>query len=182
MIKVVQGELASQTADGLIRPVQADLTAVDVVGRDLAMAAGPELEERLQGLGAIPVGGAVLTPAGELSVSYLIHVVVMSQDEAQSSMSVQLALRNGLRRAADWGLESLALPALGIGPGAEDPEGAARVLIDILFNHLDEGVAPLDLTVVVGSEYLHDVFERLIGQAAYERDTPFDTSGPAPTG
>lgn len=174
MIEVVQGDLAAQEVEAIVRPVRTDFASIDVVGRDLALAAGSELEERLERLGGIPIGGAVLTPAGRLPVSYLIHVVVMSRDEPMTSMSVQRALRNGLRRAADWGIESLALPPLGIGPGAEDPEGSARVLVDILYNHLDEGAKPLDLTVVVGSEFLRDVFERLIGQATYERGTPAD--------
>ena len=60
-------------------------------------------------------------------------------------MSVQRALRNGLRRASDWGLASLALPPFGMAVGAADPEVAARVLVEILFNHLDEGAPPREL-------------------------------------
>ena len=162
MIHVVVGELAAQAVDGLVRPVRADLSPVSAASRDIASAAGEELEERLARLGALPIGGAVLTPAGGLAAGYLIHVVVMSEEEPQTSLTVQRALRNGLRRAADWGLASIALPPLGLSVGMIEPEESARALVDILFDHLDEGVAPLDLTIVVGSDYEARLFEGLV--------------------
>jgi O-acetyl-ADP-ribose deacetylase (regulator of RNase III) len=171
VIRVVVGELASQAVEGLLRPVRSDLAPVSAASRDIAIAAGERLEERLTRLGTLPIGGAVLTPAGNLAASFLIHVVVMSEEEPQTSLSVQRALRNGLRRATDWGLASLALPPLGLGVGAIDPEGAARALVEILFNHLDEGAAPLDLTIVVASAYEVGLFEGLVEEMKRARSS-----------
>jgi O-acetyl-ADP-ribose deacetylase (regulator of RNase III) len=145
-----------------MRPVRSDMAPVSAASRDIALAAGEELEERLSRLGTLPLGGAVLTPAGLLAAPYLIHVVVMSEEEPQTAISVQRALRNGLRRAADWGLASIALPPLGLSVGMIEPEESARALVEILFNHLDEGAAPLDLTIVVGSDFEARLFEDLV--------------------
>ncbi|MGE0160331.1 MAG: macro domain-containing protein [Gemmatimonadales bacterium] len=169
MIRVVVGDLAAQAVDGLMRPVRSDLAPVSAASRDIAAAAGEELEERLARLGALPLGGAVLTPAGKLPAAYLIHVVVMSEEEPQTSLSVQRALRNGLRRAADWGLASLALPPLGLSVGMIEPEDSARALVEILFNHLDEGAAPLDLTIVVASDFEARLFEGLVDEMTRAR-------------
>ena len=169
MIRVVVGELATQSVDGLVRPVRSDLAPVSAASRDIAAAAGAELEERLARLGALPIGGAVLTPAGDLAAGYLIHVVVMSEEEPQTSLSVQKALRNGLRRAADWGLGSIALPPLGLSVGMIEPEESARALVEILFDHLEEGVAPLDLTIVVGSAYEARLFDGLVQETVRAR-------------
>lgn len=166
MIRIVLADMATLSVQGLVRPVRTDLAPVDARARDLVTAAGRELEERLARVGMLPVGGAVLTPAGSLAADYLIHVVVMSDDEPQSSFSIQRALRNGLRRAADWGLESLAVPTLGLGAGSVDPETPARALVEILFNHLDEGIPPLDLTIAVGSDFESRLFERLVDEAS----------------
>ena len=165
MIRVVRGDLATLTVDGLVRPVRSDLAPVDGASRDLMAAAGPELEARLERLGTLPVGGAVLTPSGRLPADYLIHVVVMSEEEPQTSLSIQRALRNGLRRASDWGLESLAVPALGLGAGTIEPEAPARSLVEILFNHLEKGVPPLELTIVVDSEFESKLLDRLVEDA-----------------
>ena len=169
MIRIVVGDLAAQAVDGLLRPVRTDLAPVSAASRDVGLAAGEELEERLSRLGTLPLGGAVLTPAGGLEASYLIHVVVMSEEEPQSSISVQRALRNGLRRASDWGLTSIALPPLGLSVGMTEPEESARALVEILFNHLDEGAAPQELTIVVGSDFEARLFEGLVGEMSRAR-------------
>lgn len=169
MIRVVLGDLAEQRVDALMRPVRSDLAPVSAVSRDLLLAAGEELQQRLARMGVLPVGGAVLTPSGRLAAGFLIHAVVMSEDEPQTSLSVQRALRNGLRRAADWGVGSLALPPIGLQTGTGDPEDAARALVEILFNHLDEGAAPLELTIVVSSAFECQLFERLVDEMARAR-------------
>ena len=169
MIHVVVGELRDQRVDAVMRPVRSDLAPVSGPSRDLVLNAGDDLQERLDRVGVLPVGGAVLTPAGTLPASFLIHAVVMSDEEPQTSMSVQRAVRNGLRRAADWGLGSVALPPFGLAVGTADPEVSARALIEILFNHLDEGVAPLDLTIVVSSEYESQLFGRLVEEMSRAR-------------
>lgn len=169
MIRVVVGDLATQEVSAIVRPIRSDLAPVNALAREVGSAAGPELEERIERIGAIPVGGAVITPAGDLVADFIIHVVVMSDDEPQSAMSVQNALRNGLRRAADWALDSVALPPLGIGVGTLEAEASARALVEILFNHLDEGQAPLALSMVVGSEYEAGLFGQLIDELSQHR-------------
>lgn len=170
MIQIVRGELGEAEVEAVVRPVRADLSPVSVASRDLAARAGPTVGEHLTRLGSLPLGGALITPAGDLACDFLIHVVVMSEDEPQTSHTVQKALQNGLRRAADWALESLALPPLGIGVGTTEPEVGARALAEILFNHLDEGAAPLDLTVMVTSEYELDLFQRLVDELVADRE------------
>lgn len=171
MIEVVLADLATLPVQGVIRPVSFDMAPANVLARDLVTAAGSELAERMSRIGVLPVGGAVLTPAGQLAADYLIHVVVMSHDEPQSTLSIQRALRNGLRRASDWGLESLAVPPLGLGAGSLDAESAARVLVEILFNHLDEGLPPLDLTIAVGSEFEAQLFRQLVEESGRTRSS-----------
>ena len=170
MIRVVVGELSAQTADAVVRPVRSDLAPVTPASRHLEQRAGEKLGAHLAKAGPLPLGGAVITPSGELPASFVIHVVVMSEDEPQTAFSVQRALRNGLRRAVDLGLDSLALPALGLGVGTTEPEVSARTLVEILFNHLDEGSAPLDLTIVAASEFEAELFRRLIDDPARNRD------------
>lgn len=165
MIDVVRADVATLRVQGIVRPVSSNFAPANVAARDLLIAAGSELEERMSRAGFLPVGGAVLTPAGALAADYLIHVVVMSADEPQSSLSIQRALRNGLRRATDWGLESLAVPALGLGAGSIDSETPARVVVDVLGNHLNEGVPPVDLTIAVSSDFELELFRRLVEEA-----------------
>ena len=169
MIRVVRENLADMATDAVMRAVRSDLSPVNAASRDLLIVAGDDVKDRFAKSGALPVGAAVLTQAGELAADFLIHVVVMSEDEPQTSVTIQKALQNGLRRATDWALESLAVPALGIGVGLIEPEVSARTLVEILFNHLDEGQPPLDLTIVVSSEYESDLFSQLVSESSRKR-------------
>jgi len=169
MISVVIGELAAQAQEGLLRPIRSDLAPLTAAARDVLAGAGPKVEERLMHMGSWPIGGAVITPAGDLRAGFLIHVVTASEEEPESAVSVQRALRNGLRRATEFELHSLAMPPLGMGVGHMDIEDSARAMVEILVNHLDEGHPPLELAIVVAGEYEAGVFTRLVEELTRDR-------------
>ncbi len=169
MITVVVGELAEQAMEGVMRPVRSDLAPLTAGARDVASAAGGQVAGRLAQLGSVPVGGAVMTAAGDLPADFIIHAVTADIDEPQSTMTVQKAVRNGLRRAVDWGLPSLALPPVGLGVGNMGAEEAAQVLVELLVNHLDEGHPPLELVIVVSNEYEESVFNAVIETQVKDR-------------
>lgn len=172
MIRVEPGELWSREEEAVLRPIRSDLAPMTPAARDLGLRAGPGVAARLEAAGVIPVGGAVITPAGDLAAGFLIHVVTSAVDEPQTTATVQRALKNGLRRAADWGIASLALPPLGISVGDMGAEDGAQVLAEILVDHLGEGQPPLDLVVVVGSAYEEQVVGRVVAALTRERLLP----------
>ena len=169
MITVVIGGLADQPCVGLMRPVRSDLEPLTSGSRDVGIKAGQTVTDRLDQLGSVPVGGAVITPGGGLDAEFLIHAVTMDEVESQSTMTVQRAVRNGLRRAVEWEFASLALPPLGLGVGDMGAEDAARVLVELLVDHLDEGHAPLEIVIVVGNEYEESVFNAVISELVRDR-------------
>ena len=169
MINVVIGELTAQDREGLLCPVRSDLAPLTAGARDVLLCAGPVVEERLRQMGSLPIGGAVITPGGNLAAAFLIHVVTASEEEGETALSVQRALRNGLRRAVEFELQSLALPPLGTGVGHMDVEDSARAMVEILVNHLDEGHPPLELTIVVPGEYEASVFTHLVDDLTRDR-------------
>ena len=169
MIRVVLGALVDGAEEALVCPIRSDLAPMSAAARDVIARAGPTVAERLEGLGQLPVGGAFLTPGGDLEAAFLIHVVTASEDEPETPHSVKRALRNGLRRAAEWDLASLALPPLGMGAGHMEPEDDARAVLEILFDHLEEERPPLELTVVVDNEYEREMFDRLVGALSRQR-------------
>lgn len=169
MITVVQAELTELGSVGVLRAIRSDLSAVNSGSRDLAIVAGDAVIDRLESMGVLPLGGAVITPGGNLPTTFLIHVVVMTEDEPQTAATVQKAVQNGLRRASDLGLDSLALPPIGVGAGLSEPDVPARALVELLYNHLDGGLPPHDLTIAVSSSYEVDLFTQLVQELARDR-------------
>lgn len=166
MIRVAVGRLAEFRGEAVLRTIRSDLDPTTGTSRELGDRAGPTVRARLELGGDIPVGGAVLTPGGGLPADFVIHVVTCARDEPESPLTVERALRNGLRRAADWEVASLALPPLGTGVGVMELEEAARLQVEILVEHLAEEGRPREITVLVANAYEEDVFTRTVSALA----------------
>ena len=160
MIRIVPGELAEAEIDAVLRPVTAEWTAVTPSMRRLEIAAGEAPAEQCRRFGELPVGSAVITPAGDLPAQFMIHVIVRSIDEPVTASGVQRALRNGLRRLAEWGIQRVAMAPLGTGAGNLDADEAAAVMIPLLLEQVRAGGPPSEIEIYVDSEYEKDVFER----------------------
>jgi len=63
MIRVLVGSLSEQVVEGVVRPVQSDFSSVSHASRDLGIAAGEAIEEKLRRVGSLPMGGAVILEA-----------------------------------------------------------------------------------------------------------------------
>jgi O-acetyl-ADP-ribose deacetylase len=159
VIRVIHGDLASTTAEAVLRPVSAEWTAVTPATRRLELAAGPEVERQCRTLGELPIGSAVITGAGDLRAQFMIHVVVRSYDEPVSAAGVRRGLDHGLRRVSEWGIERLATAPLGTGAGNLEPDDVASIMIPALVERVRRGGPPRDVEIYVDSEYEKEVFE-----------------------
>lgn len=165
MIEVRLGELADADTAAILVPVDANASAVTRAGRRVQMRAGAAVLERSLRLGELPVGSAILTEAGDLPGEFLIHVVVRAFDEPVSEGSVRRALRNGLRRSAEWGIESVAMPLLGTGAANLDAERAAQVMLPVLLEHWREAQRPSRVLIVADSAYEREAMTRALANA-----------------
>jgi O-acetyl-ADP-ribose deacetylase (regulator of RNase III) len=166
VIEVRTDDLAFVSADAIARPVDAELRATTPLMRRLEVAGGEKLAKHLHVNEPLAVGSAVVTPAGELGVELLIHGVVSSDTEPASRASVRQAVGGALQRAADFGIEHLAIAPFGIGAGNLDIEDSAEVIADVIRRHRQAAKHPATITVVVETEFEREVFERLLAGVA----------------
>jgi O-acetyl-ADP-ribose deacetylase (regulator of RNase III) len=68
-------------------------------------------------LGAIPLGGAVVTGAGRLPFKALIHVAGINMLWISSEKSIRACVQNAMRIAQSNGYKSIAFPLIGAGTG-----------------------------------------------------------------
>lgn len=162
MIRVVLSGPAEVEAEAILRSVSSDVEADTAFSRELEIRAGPEVTARLRALGDLPVGAAVITPGGELSVTFMIHVVLQSMEKRVTTQGIQGALQAGLRRAEEWGIETLALPPLGNGPGNLDADEVAAVMVPLISDHLQTSENLREVLIVVGTAYERDVFAQAV--------------------
>jgi O-acetyl-ADP-ribose deacetylase (regulator of RNase III) len=153
VIEVRRQDLVTADVECVLRSVGSTLEPLTAIGKAVAAAAGEGMVERFEQLGDLPVGGAAITPGGDLSASFIIHVSLQSHEEPVSADGVRKALRTGLGHACRMGIETLALPPLGTGAGNLDAEAAADVMCDVLHHHIRNEEYPREITVMVATEY-----------------------------
>lgn len=67
--------------------------------------------------GAIPLGGAVLTSAGNLPFKGIIHVAGINMLWMASERSIRDSVKNAVLLAHEIGVQSIAFPLIGAGSG-----------------------------------------------------------------
>ncbi len=172
MISVRLGDPARSGTVAILRPVTTDWAAVSPATRRLELAAGEALRQQCEKLGELPLGSAVITGAGDLEAEFMVHAAVRARDEGVSAAGVRRALLNGLRRLAEWDLDSVAIMPFGTGPGGLEAEEAAAAMAAVLVEHGRTGASPAEVVVCVENAYEQEVF-----QTALDRSSADDAAG-----
>lgn len=157
-ISVRIDDLAFAAGSAIAWPVNANLTPTTPLLRRLEVAGGKGLAAQLRAQDPFPVGSAVVTGAGDLSVELLVSAVIVSDSEQVTTSSVRRALTSALQRAADWQIENLLLAPFGLGAGNLDVDESADLTIDVLTRHMSHTRFPASVTIVVENDLERDAF------------------------
>ena len=128
-IEVVEGDITALEVDVIANAANDRLWMGGGVAGAIKRAGGTEIEDEATAKGPIPLGTAVETGAGRLSVRYVIHGAVMGQDLQTTGDLVAETTRSCLALADELGAESLALPAFGTGVGGFPLGEAAEIMV-----------------------------------------------------
>ena len=166
VIDVRVDDLAFYEGEAIARPVNEMLGPTTPVMRRLEQAAGPSFSDKVRLAQPLPVGAAVVTNAGDLSVQLLIHGVVSSDNEPVSRAGVRLALTSVLQRAAAFQIREIAMAPFGLGAGNLDIEESADVMIEVLNEHMKRSPFPETVLIVAETGFEEQVLRtRLKGSA-----------------
>lgn len=147
MLHCLVGDLTQVQADVLVNAANGLGPMGGGVAAALRRAGGQEIEEE-----AIAVcrredpqpGDVYVTGAGRLAARYIFHAVTMKRPaEPSSAAVVEKCLYSLLAKAREYGVKSLALPALATGVGGVPKEAVAEIYARVL-----GAVEDLEITVV----------------------------------
>jgi len=145
-------DLALYSGEAIVRPVNADLGATTPLLRRLEVAAGDALQKQLRVNEPLPVGAAVVTGAGALGASLMVHAVITSREEPVSRDTVRRAMTSALQRVESWQIKSIGIAPFGLGAGNLDIDESADVMLDVLRAHLARSRFPERVTIVAENE------------------------------
>ena len=162
-VEVLDSDISALEIDAIANAANTELRHGGGVAAAIARAAGDELERESRERAPIGLGDAVETTAGALPARWVIHAATMELGGPTSAEIIRRATRSTLRRADDLGARSLALVAFGTGVGGFPVEEAARIEVEEVRAHLEEGSLLERVVFAVRGEEARAAFEEALG-------------------
>lgn len=132
---VVKGDITEQDVDVIVNAANPGLLGGGGVDGAIHQAAGPDLlkecQEVINRIGTCPAGEAVITSAGDLQASYIIHAVgpIWKDGEHQEANKLASCYWKALDLAAGKDLTSIAFPNISTGVYGFPKKLAAEVAL-----------------------------------------------------
>ncbi|MFN4032452.1 MAG: macro domain-containing protein [Fimbriimonadales bacterium] len=138
-IEVLEADVTEQAVDAIVNAANNALILGGGVAGAIARKGGPTIQEECNRHGAIQVGEAAITGAGELPARYVIHAASMSLGGKATAETIQSSVAHSLQLAETHHVQSIAFPAVGMGVAGFPIEQGARVMMQALKTHIEAG-------------------------------------------
>ncbi|MDP2701081.1 MAG: macro domain-containing protein [Candidatus Rokubacteria bacterium] len=146
---VVRGDITEAEVDAVVNAANAELWMGAGVAGAMKRKGGSLIEEEAVRQGPIEPGEAVLTVAGNLPATHVIHAAAMGRDLKADVDKIAAATRSSLAIAEKHRMLSIAFPALGSGVGGVPPTQSADTMISTVVDHVRTGKTSLEKVVFV---------------------------------
>ncbi len=161
ILELVEGDITEMATDAIVNAANEYLAHGGGVAGAIARKGGPviqrESDEWVRRHGPVPTGSAAITSGGNLKARYVIHAVGPVYDGTPRSANLLAsAVRSALAMADQYGLKTIALPAISTGIFGYPMEEAAAVSLKAAMEYLR------------GETGLERVVFCLYGRPAYE--------------
>ena len=140
-IELWNGDICDLEVDAIVNAANLSLWMSTGVGGEIKRAGGDSIEFAAVRQAPVPLGEAVVTPAGTLAARVVIHAVSLDRDRRTSAEVIDKAVRSAFARARELRLRSIAFPAMGTGVGGFPLDEAARVTVAAARDELPESPA-----------------------------------------
>jgi O-acetyl-ADP-ribose deacetylase (regulator of RNase III) len=157
-IEVLAGDITQLDVDAIANAANTDLAHGGGVAGAISRAGGPEIQAESDLLAPIELGAAVATGGGELPARWVIHAATMRLGGPTSAEIIAAATASTLRVADDLGAKSLALVAFGTGVGGFPLAEAARIEVDAVRRHIEDGSGLERVVFCVRGDNAHRAF------------------------
>ncbi len=162
MIEVLDTDITGLEVDAVANAANTRLLHGGGVAGAISRAGGPEIQRESDERSPIGLGEAVETTGGSMPCRWVIHAATMELGGPTSAEIIRRATASTLRRADELGARSLALVAFGTGVGGFPLEEAARIEVEEVRRHLDEGSKLERIVFAVRGDPARQAFERAL--------------------
>ncbi|HUV12392.1 MAG TPA: macro domain-containing protein [Acidobacteriota bacterium] len=135
-IQLIKGDITLLEVDAFVFYAQPDLELGSGFGTAISIRGGPAVKKELEGLGPVETGEAVVSGAGNLRASHIIHAVGPRFLEENTEEKLKKTILSSLRCAEEAGAETIAFPPMGTGFYGISLDLCSRLLVEVVSAHL----------------------------------------------
>jgi O-acetyl-ADP-ribose deacetylase (regulator of RNase III) len=158
-ILIMAGDLVEQDVDAIVNAANNELILGGGVAGAIRSRGGPTIQEECDAHGAVKVGEAALTGAGELPAHHVIHAASMALGGHTTAESLRSSMDNVFRLANEHRVRTIAIPAVGTGIAGFPMDQCAVVMAQSLISALTAGWDPSEVRFVLFGDGARRVFE-----------------------
>ncbi len=151
VLELVEGDIADQDTDAVVTAAHWKLHGGDGTDGAIHSKGGPTILEECQRIGSCPMGGAVITRAGDLKARYVIHAVgpIYLGDADRDASLLRSAYQESLHLAVEHRLRTISFPSISTGAFGYPMQLAAPVAIRAICDFLRSTPHELELIRIV---------------------------------
>jgi O-acetyl-ADP-ribose deacetylase len=159
-VRVMKEDITLMEVQAFVYYAQHDLKLGSGTGSAITLRGGAGVEKEATALGPIKTTEAVVTGAGELKATHIIHAVGPRFQEPQTEQKLHTTMVNLLRQAEEKAIETLALPIMGYGFYGVPLDVSAKISLSAIKEHLGGGSKLKELTFCVFDNRQIPAFEK----------------------
>jgi O-acetyl-ADP-ribose deacetylase len=138
-IEVLDTDITALDVDAIANAANTRLAHGGGVAGAISRAGGPAIQRESAAQAPVGLGEAVETSGGDMPCRWVIHAATMELGGPTSADIIRRATASTLRKADELGAASLALVAFGTGVGGFPLREAARIEVEEVRRHVEQG-------------------------------------------
>ena len=158
-IHIEQGDLTACEVDAIVNAANNDLVLGGGLAGAIRRKGGLSIQEECDRHGAIEVGQAAITGAGDLRAKYVIHQASMGLGGRTTAKSLRDSTRAVLELAEENQVRTLAMPATGTGIAGFGVGECAEIMVAEVVRHVGGPTSLTDVYFVLFDAAMKQVFQ-----------------------
>ena len=168
ILKLVKGDITDLEVDSIVNAANGALKLGGGVAGAIRGKGGSQIQKECDRIiaeeGRILTGEAVITTAGNLRASCIIHAVGPMHGEGDEDQKLRTATVNSLKLADKHSLESIAFPAISTGYFGLPKRRCAEVMLPAAVSYLEKGTNLTKIIVCLYDQETFSIFKKTLEQ------------------
>jgi O-acetyl-ADP-ribose deacetylase (regulator of RNase III) len=159
-LSLVLGDITKENTDAIVNAANSGLRGGGGVDGAIHRAGGPAIMEECRKIGYCPAGQAVVTTAGNLNATYIIHTVgpIYKGGTRGEANILKSAYLESLKQAVKKGAKSVSFPAISAGVYGYPLNEAAHIALKTTIEYLKENTTIDLVRFILFNQTIFDVF------------------------